>query len=98
MVAPDERLNMYDNNKPSDVKIIPITVESIIKLLISLVYCLAIAAGMAKSAITSITPTTLIRTTTLRATKLKRRIYINSEGIPNTFEYSSSNAIDKNSL
>lgn len=72
MVAPEARLKMYDKIKPSEVRIIPSIVAKIINFRSLYVYCLLIAAGIVNKAIRSITPTTFIRTTTLKATKAKR--------------------------
>ena len=72
IVAPYARLNTYESIKPTKFKIIPIIIENTINFLILYVNCLLIAAGMLKRAIISITPTTLIRTTTLKATRDNR--------------------------
>ena len=74
MVAPEARLNMKDRIKPKDVSIIAKIVARIIKFLRLYVYCLLIAAGIVNKAIIRITPTTFIRTTTLKATNAKRSI------------------------
>ena len=74
MVAPEARLNMKDRIKPKDVSIIAKIVARIIKFLRLYVYCLLIAAGIVNKAISRITPTTFIRTTTLKATNDKRSI------------------------
>ena len=73
IVAPEARLKMYESSKPTKFNVAPIIIEKNITFLISYVNCMLIAAGMLKRAIIRITPTTLIRTTTLKATRDKKK-------------------------